>query len=94
MNELQQSIYQEIGSGMRLRVPHDGSPATMEPDPRFKQAMVPFPGESRVVSVKELSQALASGLLHKLAEENIEQRIGWREAGMDGDVADWYVMTQ
>ena len=84
-------LLKRIGKGMRLRVPHDGPLPGLVPDPRgFPEAGKPEP-----VSHAMVRHLIRSGLLWKMTEQTIGDsqsfRIGWKEAGMDGDVADWYV---
>lgn len=80
-----------IGRGLRLRVPHDGSRAALVHDPR---------GWPVVVNVEPVEPEMVEflvhiGLLWKMREHRVGDdkswRTGWREAGMDGDMADWYV---
>ena len=80
-----------IGNGMRLRVPHGPAWAQLVKDPRG----FPDAGESEPVATKMVRYLIRSGTLWKMVEDRTGDskswRMGWRESGMDGDVADWYV---
>lgn len=82
-----------IGSGFRLRVPHNEDAAPTLVDGIAIQCKQQ-PRESIVVSTAQAEQLIGSGLLTKLTEHGEGQRLGWRSAGYDGDVADWWVCTQ
>lgn len=85
-----------MGRGQPLRVPHDGSAATF--------AAV-HTGQHTIVASTELVKLLMeSGQIHKLTEfgeppigqrkKGEGWRSGWSELGLDGDHADYYVLTQ
>jgi hypothetical protein len=95
-------LYQAMGEGFMMRVAHGGELAQFAP---IRQADVMGTGfASRdFEAVKELVE---SGLVHQLTEHGEPPfgskerarlgswRSGWRELGLDGDVADWWVCTQ
>jgi len=87
-----EQVYDAIGHGMRLRVPHNypAQPAALVPDPRYAEGTTP----RTELSVPVVHEVLSSGLLFKLTEHQEHNRLGWRECGMDGDIADWYVFIQ
>lgn len=78
-----------LGSGYRLRVAHDGTDARLVDADGLPNGRAPIP-----LDKQEASALTASGLLTKLTEHGQGQRMGWREAGYDGDKADWWVCTQ
>jgi hypothetical protein len=87
-----------IGQGMRLRVPHDKTFwSSLEPDP---SGFPPAPSQQLLLDPDFVRGFLARNLhlLHKMTEERIgderNYRLSWKDCGMDGDVADWYVMLQ
>jgi hypothetical protein len=85
-------IWSAMGRGFRLRIPHDGGPTQLIAG--FRENWREYgPGfsTSDTAAIEELMQ---SGLISKLTEDRYHDRIGWREAGYDGDVADWWVCTQ
>jgi hypothetical protein len=78
-----------MGAGMRLRVPFDGSPATVvDGFPNMPGQVHPEP--SGPINAEIVQELTASGLLHKMARDRVDDRIGWAEAGLDGTVADFY----
>jgi hypothetical protein len=93
---LAKDLFSAMGRGARLRVPHDGG---------WPQIFYPN-GQSVNVEASEIEELKNLRLITKLTEYgvpppeeraiNIDKgyRIGWREAGYDGDVADWWVLTQ
>jgi len=87
-------ICRMLADGMRLRIPHHGAPAELrEGLARFGRNRPPIP-----VAIEIAEDMAASPLLTKLTRDGTIQRgsgrIGWKEAGFDGDVADWYAFTQ
>jgi hypothetical protein len=96
LSKSDEQVWRLIGAGMRVRVPH-GKPeeAMLVPDPRYPQHA---PCAALPVSFASVQALLAAGLLHQMVEHRVGDskswRTGWREAGMDGDVADWYVAMQ
>ena len=89
-----------MGHGMRLRVPHDSaqSPTLRRTYPKS------FETATDVLVHPDILPNLTSQL-YKLSElgepptqaERRKQgswRVGWRESGYDGDVADWYCFKQ
>lgn len=82
-------LLDRMGSGYRLRISHDGA------DVRLVDAYGLPNGRAPILLDKpEVDAAIASGLITKLTEHGEGSRIGWRSAGYDGDVADWWVCTQ
>lgn len=89
-------VYSTMGSGFIIRVPHDGT----------TPKLVPRDGDGCGFScaAKPVEELAALGMIHKLTEHGEpppEQRKrgeswrnGWRDKGLDGDVADWWVCTQ
>ena len=91
-------ILHQIGTGMCLRIPKNGVGPGLQLvcDYETEHAVMRLDGEDNVKAVRELIQ---SGFIHKLTElgepsEGETRRLGWRELGLDGDVADWWVCTQ
>jgi hypothetical protein len=89
-------ILHQIGTGMVLRIPKSGYGPELHCDYETEHALMLLEGEDNVKAVRELIQ---SGLIHKLTElgeppDGDTRRLGWRELGLDGDVADWWVCTQ
>lgn len=89
-----------IGTGYRLRVPHDGSPVTLvdsgSDNPKAAglsphHMVRPEIGPLDRDSVEEL---LASNLLHLMAKNWVGQRVGWIVMGLDGTKADFYSLRQ
>jgi hypothetical protein len=96
-------ILEAIGAGMRLRVPHDGGPASLVhafSDFKPKDAVAPpFHGDHGSIgplAFEPVTELLTGGMLWKLAERRThdDQRMGWREKGLDGTKADFYCMCQ
>lgn len=92
-------IFEIMGRETRaLRVPHDGSPASLR---RYGAT-----GPDEYLVDPEILPYLISpfrqlGKLSELGVPPVGQRqhvsgwkCGWRELGLDGDVADWYVFIQ
>jgi hypothetical protein len=89
-------ILHQIGTGMVLRIPKNGYGPELHCDYETEHAVMTLDGEDNVKAVRELIQ---SGLIHKLTElgeppDGDTRRLGWRELGLDGGVADWWVCTQ
>jgi hypothetical protein len=92
-------VLNAMGLGMRLRVPHDGSPAILhDGSDRGREDVGP-------VNPDHVTELTASGHIRKLTRDgeppvaertgrNTSWRRGWAEMGLDGDKADFYVMTQ
>lgn len=90
------AIVRYLGTGFKLRVPHDGSMAEL----------VSPEGSSKTVEDPVVKELISSGQVHKLTElgeppirsEERKRargwRCGWREIGLDGSTADWYLLTQ
>lgn len=79
-----------MGGGMRLRVSHaDGSVQVVEGLARYGKNR-----PSHNVTMSAARELMDSGLISKLTEHRDNERIGWREAGYDGDAADWWCCTQ
>lgn len=78
-----------MGKGMRLRVPHlhDGTAAIVEGLEHQKRESIP-------IALEAANELIETGMICKLTEDRDGQRIGWKESGYDGDVADWYVCVQ
>lgn len=89
-------VYSTMGNGFILRVPHDGN----------TPQMIPRDGGGCGFScdIKTVEELARIGLIHKLTEHGEpppEQRkrgdswrSGWRDKGLDGAIADWWVCTQ
>jgi hypothetical protein len=89
INDIGSALYL-MGNGMRLRIPKDGT------EPMLVEGLARFGHHrpSEPIAPEAVSWLLGSGLIAKLTEQGEGQRAGWRDAGYDGDVADWYVCTQ
>lgn len=96
-------LFDLMGRGWRLRVPHDGSTATLR-----------FTGFRDILDLPEYynvkpddAARIASGehfhiKRHAVYDrgfdvwarklEEIDGRLGWRECGYDGNMADWYCL--
>ena len=99
-------MYEAMGRGFMMRVAH-GSQLAQFVNTRpsgYSSAVVGCGfGTRDIAAVNEL---IASGLVHQLTEHGEPPvgskerarlggwRSGWRELGLDGDVADWWVCTQ
>ena len=79
-----------MGDGYRLRVPHD---LTNHP-PSLRDGVGDRSRMSMIVTKDEVQALIGSGMITKLTEHGEGQRLGWRSAGYDGEVADWWVCTQ
>ena len=87
-----QLILECIAHGMRLRVPHNkNEDISLVVLPYFKGSMSDSIGPLDIEPVEEL---LSNGVLWKLTEEAVNQRMGWKGLGFDGDKADFYCMVQ
>lgn len=98
-----QLILNAIGSGLRLRAPHDiNEPYSLvdnysdfgkpEHDKYWQRSFIkPTIGPLDRDAALEV---LATGLLTPLTENQINQRMGWRQLGIDGDKANIYVFIQ
>jgi hypothetical protein len=96
-------LYGLMGRGARLRIPYGEQLGQL-----VSCQLVSWPSGLRFAnhfSLEAINELVASGLIHKLTElgeppteeERKKQgswRLGWRELGMDGDVAAWWVCTQ
>lgn len=82
-------VIDRIGSGYRLRIARDGSDARLVDAYGLPNGRAPIP-----LDKPEVDAVISSGLITKLTEHGEGSRIGWRAAGYDGDVADWWVCTQ
>jgi hypothetical protein len=104
ISQAARDLYGSMGRGGKLRVPLSGlSPEIVLPG---RDGRIDLKTSHRVcIATPNIVAELANtGLIHKLTEHGEpppEQRakhggyrIGWREAGYDGDAADWWVCTQ
>lgn len=92
MSEDARRIFQRMGDGSRLLVERNQvslSVCYLVNDPRFNPT--PMKEKLNPVSVYEL---VLSGLISELTVFGERQRIGWREAGFDGEHYHVYVCTQ
>ena len=105
-------IFEIMGRETRaLRVPHDGSPASLRRKFRVVENGATGPDEYLVdpeILPYLISPFRQLGKLSELGVPPVGQRqptsatrtafsgwkCGWRELGLDGDVADWYVFIQ
>lgn len=86
-------VLQLMGTGMRLRVAHGNGEATVvDGFPNIPTGEHPKP--SSLISEDIVTELIASGLLHKMARDRVQDRIGWAEAGLDGNAADFYSLVQ
>lgn len=89
-------VTKSMGRGMRLRIPHDdsGPRVVRDPDPR-PQMQVHFSTMTEyAVSIEVVQQLLRAGTICKLNRDRTNNRAGWSECGMDGEITDWYALTQ
>lgn len=96
-----QLIMEAIGRGRRLRVVKNSvhgatlvnNYADWRPPhvPRHLVSTAPVIGPLDASAVAEL---LELGVLTKLTEHQQDQRVGWRDIGLDGSKADFYVCIQ
>ncbi len=74
--------------GLRLRVAHgNGDASVVDAFPNIPTGEHPTP---RPITADIASELIASGLLHKMAKDRVQDRTGWAEAGLDGNAADFY----
>jgi hypothetical protein len=77
-------------AGLKLRVAHADWDAALVSDPRPE-----FNTGIRIPISAELRESLiAFGGLQVAIKETVNNKLGWRECGYDGDVADWYRFIQ
>jgi hypothetical protein len=89
-------VFRLMGQGYKLCVPHDGS----------QPQMISYSGERPVkipIRPEVFLPLIDEGILHKLTEHGepppeerqglTSWRLGWREKGLDGEHADFFVMT-
>jgi hypothetical protein len=91
-------LLHQMGCGRRLRIPKSGFGAELRPHDGFAV------GDEIAVDAPPVRELIERGLIRKLTEDGEPPpaertreggyRIGWREAGYDGDVADWWTCTQ
>jgi len=86
-------MWTAMGRGFRLRVPHNGDPAQFI-KAGFRENWRECGAGFSTTDTAALQELMDSGLISKLTKDRYNSRIGWREAGYDGDVADWWVPTQ
>lgn len=81
-----------IGQGFRLRVPHNKDEGASLEDGIFE-----FIRQERRQSIPIERDAarrfIESGWMHKMDRDDINGRGGWKNSGLDGDVADFYCMV-
>ena len=92
-----EKVLDEMGHGMRLRISHEGA-AEIVKDPKsfaYGSACGPWVAfcENHPVDADTVRFLLNSWMIYKLSEYRDNGKIGWREAGMDGEKADWYCLT-
>lgn len=82
-----QQLFRDIGRGTPLRMPHDVSKtAALVDTPHWQLGY-----EEQPVSRAIAQELIEANVLHKLTEHQIGSRSGWREMGLDGTVADFWV---
>ncbi len=91
-----------MGYGWRLRLPHDGSQATLVVEQSDLEPIpVPYHIVGRILyrSPKEWTRERAR-MLRRFDKEDVAAKdggsgwIGWQSLGLDGDKADFYCMLQ
>jgi hypothetical protein len=87
--DLEQILLDLIGSGMRLRIPHD----KLFQSSAIVEGLAKYGKNRDSIPVSEGMAYVLAQRLHKLDEQRVDDRLGWREAGYDGEVADWYCLT-
>jgi len=84
-----------IGQGMVLRVWHDPVSCSLIDGCRCEEQII---RPDIPISAAVAQELIASGVLWKLTEERIGNRTGyregWKDAGLDGTVADFWVCLQ
>lgn len=95
-------LYEMMGRGGKLRVPLNGSQITVNIRDVASSKWADW--EVHPISLEAFQELAATGFIHKLTEHGeppSEQRkprdgwrSGWREIGLDGESADWWVCTQ
>jgi hypothetical protein len=102
MSDSAGELYEHMGEGGILRVPHDGSQPTIHirEYKRFNWK----DWESYPVDRAVFAELSATGFIHKLTEwgeppaqerkRYDSYRSGWREMNLNGETADWWVSTQ
>lgn len=85
MNE----VHAHMGHGYRLRVPHDAELLpSLEKDPRFPLNYVQTIGDVPL-RIFELLR-LRPYAISRLTEYRDNDRLGWRDMGLEGSDCDWY----
>jgi hypothetical protein len=92
-------VMEAMGRGFRLRIPFDQSaPSLVDPGrpsfktPRGDHVHAVDSREIGPLDSSEIADLLNSGLLGKLTENQVDQKRGWRDMGLDGRKADFYAM--
>jgi hypothetical protein len=89
-------ILDSIGSGRKLRIPHDGKAASLV-DSHYKSDPCPRSPLRKPIeplNPKAVEELLKSGLLYRLTEHGEGARYGWRDMLLNGNKADFYVGVQ
>lgn len=98
----QVEIFAQIGTGMRLRIPHDGSQPSMieglkhaykgAPKSRMPKWREPIPVD-RGVALQAARQPNMLRIPKDTEHYGNSYRTGWLEEGFDGENADFYCMA-
>jgi hypothetical protein len=91
LNEECNAVVHDMGNTMRLLIPKDGSMPKLVADRRFHPENVRKERSINLVVVREL---IRRGVISALTEHGIDQRTGWRVAGLPGETNEVYVLTQ
>ena len=79
---------------MRLLVPKDGSTPRLVADPRFRERKPQAITQERDVPLPIARELIRSGWIGALTEHGENNKIGWREIGLDGKANEVYCCVQ
>lgn len=82
-------VLELMASGARLRISHGQEEGELRDD-----GLADEPSTAKPVSAAVVKFLLASNQIMKIEKFRSEGRAGWLDAGHDGNIADWYALTQ
>ena len=89
-------VFRDMGElGMRLLVPKaNRSWPRLVPDPRYEEWYPDAPKKARPVSPVAVAKLIEAGWIGRLTEHRNNNKIGWREMGLDGKTNEVYCCVQ
>lgn len=86
-----QHVLSLIGKGWGLRIGHAPETALVVDTSGEPGAWTT--NRATEVTPEVVGELHAARVLWKLTRDRIDDRLGWAERGLDGDVADWYCLV-